>query len=111
MERRATLHLERRSRVMGEDEDGRVERWVLAPPAAPLLVGPGSGLGPELAPAHDFGADRPIPTGRSQGPVEAETHPFSVRPSGLEHPRVQAHASVAEGLLQRLALAGGVAIE
>src|SRR6266540_246594 len=44
--------------VMGEDEDGHVERRVLAPPAGPGIVAPGPALGrTELAAAHDLGAD------------------------------------------------------
>src|SRR4029450_4100093 len=38
VERRAALHLDRRARVMGEDEDRCVERRVGPPPALPLRV-------------------------------------------------------------------------
>src|ERR671934_219140 len=38
VERRAALHLDRRARVMGEDEDRRVERRVGTPPAPPPPV-------------------------------------------------------------------------
>src|SRR5436309_13688827 len=59
VERGAALHLDRRARVMGEDEDRRVERRVGAPPALPLRV-----LVPsretELSGTHDLGADPAI---------------------------------------------------
>src|SRR5919197_3239669 len=38
VEHRAALHLDRRARVMGEDEDRCVERGVGAPPALPLTI-------------------------------------------------------------------------
>src|ERR671934_1390627 len=36
--RRAALHLDRRARVVGEDEDRRMERRVGTPPASPVRV-------------------------------------------------------------------------
>src|SRR5215218_11476608 len=55
VERRAAIHLDRRARVMGEDEGRGVERRVGTPPALPLRV-----LGPsgraELVGTHDLGA-------------------------------------------------------
>src|SRR5436190_22100305 len=56
VERGATLHLERRARVMREDEHRRVERWVGAPPALPLWVLVPTGV-TELPSTHDLGAD------------------------------------------------------
>src|SRR5205085_3530486 len=56
VERRAALHLDRRARVMGEDEDRCVERWVGTPPALPLGVLVPS-AGPELPGTYDLGAD------------------------------------------------------
>src|SRR5207248_4313826 len=54
VERRAALHLDRRARVMGEDEDRRVERWVRTPRALPLRVLVPSGIA-ELPGTHDLG--------------------------------------------------------
>src|SRR5688572_3214567 len=54
--RRAALHLDRRARVMGEDEDRCVERRVGAPRALPLRVVVPSGRA-ELPGTHDLGAD------------------------------------------------------
>src|SRR5919198_2505036 len=59
VERCTALHLDRRARVMGEDEDRRVERRVRAPPALPLWVLVPSGRA-ELPGTHDLGADPDI---------------------------------------------------
>ena len=56
VERRTALHLDRRARVMGEDEDRRVERRVGTPRALPLRVLVPSGVAP-LPGTHDLGAD------------------------------------------------------
>src|SRR5215218_3269214 len=56
VERRAALHLDRRARVMGEDEGRCVERRVGTPPALPLRVLVPSGVA-ELPGTHDLGAD------------------------------------------------------
>jgi hypothetical protein len=53
--------LDRAALVMGHDEHRCPERWFVAPPAAPSVVGPLAGLRPELAPSHDFGADALTP--------------------------------------------------
>ena len=70
VERRATLHLDRRARVMGEDEDRCVERRVGTPPALPLLVGPRPALRAELVAPHDLHADARPPVAR-EGVVDA----------------------------------------
>src|SRR5215203_7089238 len=54
--RRAALHLDRRARVMGEDEGRCVERRVGTPPALPVRVLVPAGRA-ELVRAHDLGAD------------------------------------------------------
>src|SRR3954447_14593338 len=56
VERRAALHLDRRARVMGENEDRCVERRVGTPPALPRRVLVPSGRS-ELPGTHDLGAD------------------------------------------------------
>ena len=48
---------ERRPLVVGHHEDRGVERRLVAPPALPLVVGPGAALRAELVAAHDLGAD------------------------------------------------------
>src|SRR5918992_3891950 len=52
----AAFHLDRRARVMGEDEDRCVERRVGTPGALPLRVLVPSGVA-ELPGTHDLGAD------------------------------------------------------
>ena len=49
----AALHRQRSPLVMRQHEDRHVVRRLLAPPAAPLLVGPGAPDGPEHVPAED----------------------------------------------------------
>ena len=56
VERRTTLHLQRRARTVGQDVRRRVERRVVAPPPAPLrVVLPARRA--ELAGAHDLRTD------------------------------------------------------
>src|SRR4051794_16364661 len=50
---------EARSVMMGEDEDGGVERRSVPPPPLPVEVLPRATLRPELVAAHDLGADVP----------------------------------------------------
>ena len=54
---RAALHLERRSRVMGQHEDGRVIRRLVTPPAFPAVVGPRAPDGTEHVSTENPGAD------------------------------------------------------
>src|SRR6202021_3499867 len=60
----AALHLDRGPDVMGEHEDGGMERRLLAPPALPLLVGPRPALRAELVAPHDLHADARPPVAR-----------------------------------------------
>src|SRR5204863_6988759 len=58
VERGPALHLHRITRVMGENEHGVVVGRVVAPPARPLLVAPGTTVDrAEHVPAHHPGAD------------------------------------------------------
>src|ERR1700723_2087159 len=66
----AALHLDRGPDVMGEHEDGGMERRLLAPPALPLLVGPRPALRAELVAPHDLRADARPPVAR-EGIVDA----------------------------------------
>ncbi len=104
-------------RVVGEDIDRRMERWVVAPPALPLLVSPRSALGPELASAHDLGTDSGGP-GARQGIVDARAPTrFSLRPLQAtegtcgEEPFVEPGTGVPKGRLVALALAGTETVE
>src|SRR5436309_15698816 len=91
VERRAALHLDRRARVMGEDEGRCVERRVGTPPALPLRVLVPSGRA-ELPGTHDLGADPRI-VQPHEGVVDAAgsaglAAPLAP-PPGDEHPLVQ----------------------
>src|ERR671925_579164 len=107
------LHLDRRARVMGEDEDWRVERRVGAPPALPLRVLVPSGRA-ELPGTHDLGADPRI-VQPHEGVVDAAgsarlAEPLAPPPRG-EHPFVQPFAGVAERRVEALTFAGAEAVE
>ena len=113
MERRAALHLDRRARMMRQDEGRRVERRVGTPPALPLRVLVPSRW-PELPGTHDLGAD----PGREQpreGVIDAAAAAgFAgplVPPPRVEHPFVQPVAGVAERGLEALNVAGAEAVE
>src|SRR6185437_9094019 len=56
VEGRAALHRHRLAGVVGDDEDRRVERRLVAPPAVPRVVLPGT-VAAEHVPAHHDGAD------------------------------------------------------
>src|SRR5688572_9974521 len=103
VERRAALHLDRRARVMGEDEDRRVERRVGTPRALPLRVILPSGV-PELPGPHDLGAD-PVIVPLDEGVVYTAAPAGPPRP-GVEHPRVQPLPGVTEVCLGGLTLTG-----
>jgi hypothetical protein len=57
MKGRASLHHERRARMMCEHENGRVVNRVLAPPSSPALVRPGTANRPKHVSAHNPGAN------------------------------------------------------
>jgi hypothetical protein len=106
--RRAALHLDRRARVMGEDEDRRVERRVGTPGALPLRLLVPSRVAP-LAGAHDLGADPRIVLA-DEDVVDAAA-PARLPPAGGEHPLVEPFAGVAEVGVAALALTGAEAVE
>src|SRR5207244_899673 len=88
--RRAALHLDRRARVMGEDEGRCVERRVGTPYALPVRVLVPSGRA-ELPRTHDLGAD-PVIVLLQEGVVDAAA-PAGLAdhlapPPGDEHPFV-----------------------
>jgi len=98
-------------RMVGEDEDRCPERWLVTPPAAPPVVGPLAHVRPELAPAHDLGADALAPHA-DQGAVERDGVGDPVDPvddAAVEPP--EEPRGTADRLLHRHVLAGGVAVE
>src|SRR5207342_479481 len=102
VEGRAALHLDRRARVMGEDEGRCVERRVGTPPTLPLRVLVPSGRA-ELPGAHDLGADPRIVQSQERvvdAGATAELADHLVPPTGLEHPFVQPVTGVAEWCLE-----------
>src|SRR3954449_3731444 len=112
VERRAALHLDRRARLMGEDEDRCVERRVGTPRALPLRVLLPAGRA-ELAGTHDLGADPRIEQLR-EGVVDAAAATWLVEPApppGGEHPFVQPVPGVTEMCVRALALTGAEAVE
>src|SRR4051795_6851212 len=108
VERRAALHLDRRARVMSEDEDRCVERRVGTPRALPLRVLVPSGRA-ELPGAHDLGADPGIEQLR-EGVVDAAAT-ARLPPPGGEHPLVQPVPGVTEVCVAALALTGAETVE
>src|SRR5215218_7658858 len=113
VEGRAALHLDRRARVMGEDEGRGVERRVGTPPALPLRVLVPSG-GAELPGPHDLGAD-PRTVLLGEGVVDAAATAgladhLAPEPGG-EHPLVQPLAGVTERCVVAQTLTGAEAVE
>src|SRR6476619_3744164 len=113
VERRPALHLDRRARVVGQDEGRRVERRVGTPPALPLRIFVPSGIA-ELVRTHDLGADswiEPLREGVVDAAAAAGLAGHLVPPPGGEQPLVQPFAGVAERCVARLTFAGGEAVE
>src|SRR5215218_2278520 len=108
VERRAALHLDRRPRVVGEDEDGCVERRVGTPPALPLRVLVPSGVA-KLPGTHDLGTDpRTEPLGEDVVDAAASA---GLPPPGGEHPLVQPIPGVTEMCVVALTLTCAEAVE
>src|SRR5207302_10273736 len=111
---RAALHLERRARVMREDEHGRVVRWLLAPPAAPALVGPGPAHRPEHIAPEDPRADASKALLRHGvvGPRLALAQVLHLAPEARgEEPLHQLGTAHAERVLQTLVRPGAEAVD
>src|SRR5215212_5355774 len=113
VERRAALHLDRRARVMREDEDRCVERRVGTPRALPLRVLVPAWL-TELPGTHDLGAD-PGSEQLREGVVDAAgpvgPAELLAAPPGGEHPFVQPIPGVTEMCVGALALTGAETVE
>lgn len=111
---RATLHLDRWARMVGQHEHRRMEGRVLAPPAPPLFVGPRSVLRAELAAAHDLCADARVPA-PGEGVIRTEASAgFALHlaeGARLEEPLVQAHAGMSERSVEGLPVTRAVTVE
>src|SRR5207247_9271795 len=107
----------RRDRVAGvvrEHEHGHVIRWVLAPPAAPLIVGPRPAHRAEHVSAHDIRTDAfPEALGKIVvGTRRSARFPvYLVKRARADVPAVQLLATHAEWVLPSLAGAGAVPVE
>jgi len=109
VERGSSLHLQRITPVMGEDEHGVVVRRVVTPPARPLLVAPAAADGAEHVPAHHAGTDvRPrfLDYWCALVHLAALSAVVSAEGGQREDPLVQPLATLAERVLQALVRAG-----
>src|SRR4051812_49709983 len=108
MEDGAALHLQRRARMVGQNEDRHMVRWIGAPPALPLIVRPGSAHRSEHVAAHDPGAEileracREIVVDADRPAVSPEDVPLER--AGRQKPLVQLSAAATQWLV--LALVG-----
>ena len=99
MERRTTLHLQRRAWIVGQDVRRGMERWVVAPPTAPVrVVLPARRA--ELTRAHDLRTDPgSVLVGHHMiDPLGAArlAEDFTAAEPGGEHPLVEPMPGVAE---------------
>ena len=111
---RAALHLERRARVMREDEHRRVIRRLLAPPAAPAIVGPRPAHRPEHVAPEDPRADvgEALLRHGVVGPRLAFAQVLHLAPEARgEEPLHQLGTAHAERVLQVLVRPGAVAVD
>ena len=114
MEDGAALHLDRRPRMMGEDEDRRAIGRLLAPPDLPALVGPGPAHRAEHVAAQYPGPDI-VEAAHGEPVVDAgRALAFAVERlegAGREHPLVQTLSAATERLLEALVGAGAEPVE
>jgi hypothetical protein len=111
---RAAFHLQRRPRVMCQNERRRVIGRILSPPSAPRFIGPWSTHGPKHVAAED-----PRPHARhafcGQVFVDACLSAFlalhALEGAGVHEPIMQILATNAEWLFSRLTWTGAVAVE
>src|SRR5437660_6630601 len=115
VERGPSLHLHRITRVMGENEHGVVVGRVLAPPARPLLVAPGTAVDrAEHVSAHHAGPDI---LARFLDYPCALVHLAALLAVGLapggprDHPVVEPLAALAERVLLTLVRAGDETVQ
>jgi hypothetical protein len=114
VERRASLHLDRRAPMVGEHEDRVVVGRILPPPPLPVFVPPLVPHRTEHVAAHHGGADAGEARGHrvvvdAGGAARLADHgPPGAR---LEHPLVQARTADTEWVLQILIGTGDVPVE
>src|SRR5688572_33488924 len=114
MEDGAALHLQRRARMVGQDEDRHMVRWIGSPPALPLVVRPGSAHRPEHVAAQDPGAEileracREIVVDAGRPTVSPQDVPLEG--TGWKEPLVQLFAAAAQRLVLPLVGAGAEAV-
>ncbi len=110
----ATVHLHGFTRVVRQDEHRRVVRRILAPPSPPRIVAPRTANGSEHVAPHDRCADVDVPPG---GDVIVDAGLAALHPVHLaeatrrERPAVQAHAALAERVLNALPGSCHIAVE
>src|SRR5450755_3992860 len=100
--------------MVGKHEDWGLKNGVVAPPALPVLVAPGTVLRAELAATHDLGPDSRAPVAGYRlvdARAAAGLPEHVVEGARLERPFVQARSGVAEWGVERLAFAGPVAVQ
>src|SRR5256712_4097401 len=108
------FHRDRFARVVRQHEHRHVIRRVLAPPAAPLVVGPRPAHGAEHVSAHDIRTDAfPEALGKivvgTRRPARLPVH--LAKPARAEVPAVQVLTSDAEWVLAILPRTGAVPVE
>src|SRR6185295_3776113 len=114
MEDGAAFHLQRRARMVRQDKDRHMVRWIGAPPALPLIVRPGSAHRSEHVAAHDPGAEilervcREVVVDAGRPAVSTQNVPLE--DAGWNEPLVQLFAATAERLVTALVGAGAEAI-
>src|SRR5262245_31314889 len=113
-ELRPARHLERRARMVRQDEDRRVIRRLVSPPALPALVRPRAADGPEQVAADDPGAEPRHPLLRD-GVVDTRLAllvAVHLPPDARgEEPLEQLRAPDTERVLEILVRAGRVAVD
>src|SRR5204862_4998402 len=108
------FHRDRFARVVRQHEHRHVIRRVLAPPAAPLVVGPRPAYGAEHVSPHDIRTDAfPEALGKivvgTRRPARFSV--YLVKRARADVPGVQLLTTHAEWVLQSLAGAGAVPVE
>src|SRR2546421_509990 len=108
------FHRDRDARVVRQHEHRHVIRRVLAPPAAPLVVGPRPAYGAEHVSAHDIRTDAfPEALGKivvgTRRPARFAV--YLAKRARADVPAVQLLTTHAEWVLQSLAGAGAVPVE
>ena len=105
---------ETRSRIVGQDEYGCVERWRFAPPARPIEIRPRASIWPELVAPHDLGADVAVEVaGGTIVEAAGAAGIGSIRKTGgRQRPAEEVtRVNVPEGAFEALALSGAKAVQ